>query len=67
MGACLIIGVQHLGADLPDDAPLALVLPGTLFLFAGAMGMAGETGASRTLVIEEVDNALESLKSNAAS
>jgi hypothetical protein len=67
VGACLTIGLQHLGLDLPDYAALALVLPGTLFLFAGAMWMAGETGASRTLVIEEIDAALESLKNKAAS
>ena len=65
LGACLLIGVQHLGANLPDYAALVLVLPGTLFFFAGAMWMAGETGASRTLVIEEIDNALERLESNA--
>jgi hypothetical protein len=29
--------------------------------------MATETGASRTLVIEEIDNALESLQGNAAN
>ena len=43
-------------------AALVLVLPGTVFLFAGAMWMVGETGASKTLVIEEIDNALETLK-----
>jgi Protein of unknown function (DUF2721) len=67
VGACLIIGLQRLGADLPDYAALVLVLPGALFLLAGAVWMAGETGASRTLVIEEIDNALESLTKKAAS
>ena len=67
VGGCLIIGLQHLGADLPDFAALALVLPGALLLLGGAIGMAGETGASRTLVIEEIDSALASLKKDAAS
>jgi hypothetical protein len=66
VGACLVIGLQRLDAGLPDYAPLALVLPGAVFLLAGALWMAGETGASRTLVIEEIDNALERLKSKPA-
>ena len=55
-------GGQHLGADFRNYAALVLVVPGTVFLFAGAMWMVGETGASKTLVIEEIDNALETLK-----
>ncbi len=62
VGACLIIGLQHLGADMPEFAALAFVLPGAVFLLAGAIWLAAETGASRTLVIEEIDNALASLK-----
>ena len=67
MGACLLIGLQHLGLDLPDFAALALVLPGAVFLLGGAMGMAGETGASRTLIVEEIDNALASLRKDATN
>jgi hypothetical protein len=67
VGACLAIGLQHLGADLPDFAALAFVLPGAVFLLYGAVGMAGETGASRTLIIEEIDNALASLRRDATN
>jgi hypothetical protein len=66
-GACLIIGLQHLGAGLPDFVVLALVLPGAVLLLGGAVGIAGETGASRTLIIEEIDNALASLGKGAAN
>ena len=66
VGACLIIGLQHLGLDLPDFAALALVLP-AVFLLGGAVGMAGETGASRTLIVEEIDNALASLRKDATN
>jgi hypothetical protein len=67
VGACLIIGLQHLGANLPDFAALILVLPGAVLLLGGAIWMADETGASRTLIIEEIDNALGSLAKDAAS
>ena len=67
VGACLLIGLQHLGLDLPDFAALALVLPGAAFLLGGAVGMAGETGASRTLIVEEIDNALASLRKDATN
>jgi hypothetical protein len=67
VGACLLIGLQHLGLDLPDFAALALVLPGAVFLLGGAVGMAGETGASRTLIVEEIDNALASLRKDATN
>jgi hypothetical protein len=67
VGACLIIGLQHLGVDLPDFAALTLVLPGAVLLLVGALGMAGETGASRTLIVEEIDNALASLRKDAAN
>ncbi len=65
VGACLVIGLQHLGVALPDYAALILVLPGALLLLLGAIGMASETGASRNLLIEEIDSALLSLQSKA--
>ena len=34
VGACLLIGLQHLGLDLPDFAALALVLPAPCFCSA---------------------------------
>jgi hypothetical protein len=67
VGACLVIGLQHLGLDLPDFAALALVLPGAVFLLDGAVGMAAETGATRTLIVEEIDNALASLRKDATN
>jgi hypothetical protein len=67
VGACLIIGLQHLGANLPDFAALILVLPGAVLLLGGAIWMADETSASPTLVIEEIDNALASLRKDAVS
>jgi hypothetical protein len=66
VGACLIIGFQHLGAALPDWAPLACVLPGTLLLLGGAVWMASETHASQMLVLEEIDNALSRLDKEAS-
>jgi Protein of unknown function (DUF2721) len=62
VATCLVIGLQHLGAALPDYAALVPVLPGAVLLLAGAVWMGAETGASRTLIIEEIDNALLSLR-----
>jgi hypothetical protein len=45
VAGCLTIGVQHVGADLPDFAALALILPGAVLLLLGAVGIAAETGA----------------------
>jgi hypothetical protein len=42
-------------------------LPGAALLLDGAVGMAGETGASRTLIIEEIDNALAGLRKDPAN
>lgn len=66
VGACLIIGFQHLGAALPDWAALAFVLPGTLLLLGGAVWMASETHASQMLVVEEINNALLRLEKEAS-
>ncbi len=66
VGACLIIGFQHLGAALADWAPLAFVLPGALLLLGGAVWMASETYASQMLVFEEIDNAISHLEKEAS-
>ncbi len=65
VGACLILGFQHIGAGLPDWAPLALVLPGTLLLLGSAVWMASETLSSQKAVAEEIDNALARLETEA--
>lgn len=66
VAACLVLGFQHIGAGLPEWAPLALVLPGTCLVLGAAVWMAGETVVSQKTVIEEIDNALERIERDAA-